>query len=326
MGIMAGVYINLIVNNGVHLINYPLFIIRDFIYMPASQLTTSWIRIATEGETVDGRRIEPQWLIDMAETYDPTVYTALLWPEHERWYGNLGEVLELHSESVDGLQRLFAKLCPSPYLISENQRGQLLFTSIEPTETLNFRGTGKPYLEGLGVTNSPASIGTERLRFKSKESGRLYGSLEPLVIHELIKEGTTLPAPKDKSAKNKDGGAFTKLLRVFNIQEEEPEPTPEPDPEDAGSTKEALQALADAIVELGARITALETDKADVEDVEALEVTVIEVKEEVDSAEFKALKANYKTIMGNFSKLDAAITKLPPGVKTTTTTTDFDLV
>ncbi|ECY2401642.1 GPO family capsid scaffolding protein [Salmonella enterica] len=46
--------------------------------MSASQLATNWICIATAGETVDKRAIEEQWLLDAAELYDPSLYTALL--------------------------------------------------------------------------------------------------------------------------------------------------------------------------------------------------------------------------------------------------------
>ncbi|EAA1889298.1 GPO family capsid scaffolding protein, partial [Salmonella enterica] len=63
--------------------------------MSGSQLATNWICIATAGETVDKRTIEEQWLLDAAELYDPNLYTALLWPEHSRNFGNMGEVLEL---------------------------------------------------------------------------------------------------------------------------------------------------------------------------------------------------------------------------------------
>ncbi|WP_140920176.1 GPO family capsid scaffolding protein [Limnobaculum xujianqingii] len=293
--------------------------------MPSSQLTTSWIRIATEGETVDGRVIEAQWLIDMAETYDPNVYTAMLWPEHERWYGSCGEVLELHSEPVDGLQRLFAKMCPSVDLIRANQNGQLLFCSIEPTETLNFRGTGKPYLEGLGVTNEPASIGTERMRFKSKKNGRIYGALEPLVISEVT-EGTNVTAKQ----KTKEAGKKSTFLRLFNIQDD----TPEPETEGDKSVEEKLTAIAEVLADLLTRVEKLETDKADTADVEKIEEavtdieeTVTEVKEVVDSAEFKTLKANLNDIVGKFSKLDQTVTKLPDGnAPSSTVSSTFELV
>nr|WP_074821511.1 GPO family capsid scaffolding protein [Pragia fontium] len=284
--------------------------------MSGSQLTTNWIRIATEGETIDGRRIEGQWLIDMADSYDPAVYTALIWPEHERWLGNYGEILELHSEKVDGLQRLFAKMCPSTYLIQANRDGQLLFCSIEPSETLNFRNTGKPYLEGLGVTNSPASVGTERLRFNSKKTGRLYGALEPLVFSEIKEEGTKV------AAKNKDKkGAMSKMRRLFSIED-----TPAEVEVDGGdkTLEEKVTALAEALSALDVRLTAIETKSeataeavTEVEEtVSEMETAVEEVIEVVESAEFKALKAGFKEVAGKFSKLDDAITKLPAALLT----------
>lgn len=35
-----------------------------------SHLKTDWLCVATEGDTVDGRVIKRQWIIDMGETYD----------------------------------------------------------------------------------------------------------------------------------------------------------------------------------------------------------------------------------------------------------------
>ena len=75
--------------------------------MPRSHLMTDWICIATEGETVDGRNLKAQWLIDMAETYDPqNIYSAQIWPEHERCWGAQGEVLALKHEKPDDLVKL----------------------------------------------------------------------------------------------------------------------------------------------------------------------------------------------------------------------------
>lgn len=59
-----------------------------------SHLKTDWLCVATEGDTVDGREIKRQWIIDMGETYDYNHYVALIWPEHEDDCGNFGEVLE----------------------------------------------------------------------------------------------------------------------------------------------------------------------------------------------------------------------------------------
>ena len=66
--------------------------------MSATTLRTDWVCIATEGKAVDGRDITRDWLTDMAETYDPDFYTALLWPEHDRW-SNFGVVQALNNAS-----------------------------------------------------------------------------------------------------------------------------------------------------------------------------------------------------------------------------------
>ncbi len=131
--------------------------------MDYSPLSSGWVCVATEGTTVDGRRIEAEWLADMAQTYSPALYTALIWEEHNRNLDNLGEVLEVRSEVSEGLTRLYARIRPTAKLMSYNEQGQKLFSSIEIEE--DFQGNGRFYLGGLAVTDSPASTGTDRLRF-----------------------------------------------------------------------------------------------------------------------------------------------------------------
>ncbi|WP_446668849.1 GPO family capsid scaffolding protein, partial [Klebsiella pneumoniae] len=43
-------------------------------------------RIGVEGATTDGRNIERAWLEQMAASYDPQVYTALINLEHIKGY------------------------------------------------------------------------------------------------------------------------------------------------------------------------------------------------------------------------------------------------
>lgn len=129
------------------------------------QLSTGWFCVATEGSTVDGRTIEAQWIRDMGETYDPATYTALIWDEHEREGGNLGEVLAAACEVEDGKCRLYVRIRPSAQLVDHNERNQKLFCSVEIEE--DFLGSGRFYLGGLAVTDSPASTGTDRLRFSA---------------------------------------------------------------------------------------------------------------------------------------------------------------
>ncbi|PVZ87916.1 phage capsid protein [Serratia sp. S1B] len=291
---------------------------------PGSQLTTSFIRIATEGKTVDGREISAQWLIDMAETYDPNVYTALIWPEHERWWGSHGEVQELKAEEEDGLMRLYARLCPSMDLMYANRNGQLLFCSIEPTDDLNFCGTGKPYLEGLGVTSSPASIGTERLRFSAKRDGRTYGSWEPLVISDVADTKEFSMSKKDESKKG--NSLFRSLFNIPDKEDKQPVQVEKPkssffskgrkfSDEDIQVLAETVAELQDTIDEQASKIDELEQGAADIESIKAtvdeVKSEVDDIKENIDGGEFSRLKGKLNDAEKKFNKLDQVATKLP---------------
>tara|TARA_B100001059_G_scaffold233722_1_gene274491 strand:+ start:377 stop:1228 length:852 start_codon:yes stop_codon:yes gene_type:complete len=131
---------------------------------------SDWKIIATEGPTVDGRKITREWLTQMAESYSMEEYPALIWPEHRRFYGygeNWGKVVELKAEEKDGKMRLFAKLEPNDYMLEANRKKQKLFTSIEPNP--DYKGEGRCYLMGLAATDSPASTGTSLLQFSRKQ-------------------------------------------------------------------------------------------------------------------------------------------------------------
>lgn len=210
--------------------------------MNTSTLRTGWVCIATEGTTVDGREITAAWLTDMAETYDPEYYTALIWPEHERW-SNFGYVQELKTEAVDGKLKLFAILSPTRDLVYYNQVGQYRFCSIEPLE--QFADLGRTYLRGLGVTDEPASTGTTHLKFKNKNKNaesRLIGTSEPLDL-------STFKLPKHEKA----DGLITKFFS-FLASHGEPDPKPTPShPEDEEMTKEQFELLNGTLTSLGAQ-------------------------------------------------------------------------
>ena len=150
-----------------------------------SKLRTGWVCIATEGSTVDDRTISRQWLEEMAASYDPDFYTASLWPDHQRYYA-MGHVAELKAEEKDGKLKLYAVLCPTRDLVYYNQVGQYQFCSIEPVE--KFADTGKTYLFGLGVTDTPASTGTTRMQFRAKQEPQAICASEPLKLDNLQAE------------------------------------------------------------------------------------------------------------------------------------------
>ncbi|WP_192980897.1 GPO family capsid scaffolding protein [Pseudomonas sp. EggHat1] len=145
--------------------------------MAATKKTVSkWTRIAVEGATTDGRNIERRWIQEMAQQYSPNTYGARLNCEHLRgvWpgsdFGAYGDVVALKAEEVDidGKKKLalFAQMVPTDTLIELNKKGQKVYTSIEVNP--KFADTGKAYLVGLAITDSPASLGTEMLQFSAK--------------------------------------------------------------------------------------------------------------------------------------------------------------
>ena len=134
---------------------------------------SKWFRIAVAGDTTDGREIQPEWIHQMAENYDPNVYGARINIEHIRGvlpdsvFGAYGDVIALKTEKVtiNGEEKdaLFAQIEPTESLIAINKKKQKVYTSMEVDE--NFAKTGSAYLIGLAVTDSPASLGTEMLQF-----------------------------------------------------------------------------------------------------------------------------------------------------------------
>lgn len=144
------------------------------------KLTTDFIRAAVEGRTADGREITAQQIQQMAASYNPELYNARIWPEHIRGimpdglFKALGDVVQVKAEAVqDGALKnkmaLYVKIEPHPDLITMVRSGQKVHLSIEMQP--NFPNTNGAYLMGLGVTDSPASLGTGIMHFSTQGRG-----------------------------------------------------------------------------------------------------------------------------------------------------------
>jgi methyl-accepting chemotaxis protein len=137
---------------------------------------SKFFRVAVEGATTDGRVIARNWIEQMAKNFDPAKYGARIWLEHIRGtvpdstFRAYGDVTAVKAEEVtiDGTKKLalFAQIEPTPDLVALTKARQKIYTSIEINE--KFADTGEAYLVGLGVTDSPASLGTEVLAFAAQ--------------------------------------------------------------------------------------------------------------------------------------------------------------
>lgn len=142
-------------------------------------------RIGVEGATTDGREIQREWLVQMAASYNPALYTAQINLEHiksympESTFNRYGTVTGLVAEEItegplQGKMALYADIAPTDSLVALVKKGQKLFTSMEVST--KFADLGKAYLIGLAATDDPASLGTEMLQFSaSAKSNPLAG-------------------------------------------------------------------------------------------------------------------------------------------------------
>ena len=180
---------------------------------------SKFFRVATEGATTDGRQVERLWIEQMAKNFNREKYGARVWLEHYRGtvpggpFDALGDVLAVEARTVeDGKLALFAQIEPLPALIEMNKKGQKLYTSIEVHP--QFADTGEAYFSGLAVTDSPASLGTEILKFsagaaanpfaaRKSDKATLFTAAEPVTLE--FEDGT--PAS--------EGGALQAIVAMF---------------------------------------------------------------------------------------------------------------
>jgi len=137
---------------------------------------SKFFRVATEGATTDGRTIDRIQIQEMAASFNPSTYGARVWLEHLRGimpdgpFKAYGDVTAVKAEEVDTESgkrlALFAQIAPTPEMIAMNKARQKIYTSIEINP--KFADTGRAYLVGLGVTDTPASLGTEALTFSAQ--------------------------------------------------------------------------------------------------------------------------------------------------------------
>ena len=141
--------------------------------------------LATAGSTVDGRNIDDKMIEEMASSYDPKTYGARLNIEHIRGisadppFRAYGDVVSLSVGEIDvnfngktekrkALYGVFDVLADAEKM---NAQGQKVYPSIEIEP--NFGGKGFAYLMGCALTDSPASIATERLSFNRSLPGSI---------------------------------------------------------------------------------------------------------------------------------------------------------
>lgn len=226
---------------------------------------SKWFRIAVAGDTTDGREIQADWIIQMAQNYNPDTYGARINIEHFRSvfpdgiFGAYGDVLALKTEKVtiDGEEKdaLFAQIEPTQSLIELNKKKQKVYTSIEVDE--NFANKGSAYLIGLAVTDSPASLGTEMLQFAAgaKVNPLADKKQRPENLFTAAQE-VTLEFEEVKESQSYSAGLLDKVKKLFSKQEQ----TEKKSVESFSEQEQAIVEIAQETANQGQAVSKLEND------------------------------------------------------------------
>lgn len=264
--------------------------------MPKSR----FFRVAVAGATTDGRTIDPKWLQEMAQSYNRTTYAARVNMEHIRGvtadppFQSLGDVISLKTEEVTldigGKQEkrlaLFAEIDALDPLVAMNKKGQKLYTSIEINP--NFADTGKAYLVGLAVTDSPASLGTEMLQFRTKLDGNSPLRLD--ATHQFTPAlETSVDLIDDRQVDPDPTGAFASVRKFFDglvaSAPAAPAPAPaagDPAPAPAAAIDPNFTALAGVVGQLATTVQGFITQQQ--QDNDALRTDLADLKTKLEAA------------------------------------------
>ncbi|HAX9985187.1 TPA: GPO family capsid scaffolding protein [Escherichia coli] len=138
-------------------------------------------RVAVSGPTVDGREISGDMLRAAATDYSQEVYGARVNVEHCLSFfpgvlDAMGDVVSLSAEDITdgplaGRTALYAEIEPTERMRKLLDEGKKIYSSIElhPKFALN----GNAYVVGLAMTDTPASLGTERLQFAAQQRAQV---------------------------------------------------------------------------------------------------------------------------------------------------------
>ncbi len=255
-------------------------------------------RVAVSGNTVDGREIQPQHLRDAAANYNPEVYGARVNIEHYLSmfpgsdFGAMGDVAALSTEDITdgplaGRTALYAEIEPSDRMVQMTNKGQKVYSSIElhPQFALN----GKAYVVGLAMTDTPASLGTDRLKFAAQQRASVMAfnnqqGEAPMFTEALEAEVIELAAQRSDEGKQ----WFNRVMGILGKGQKT-------DDQRFGQVHQAVEAVAQSQVDLGEQFSTAEQERQ--QDKAAIQKL---------TTDLAALRQQLEGTDGNFSQRPAA--------------------
>jgi hypothetical protein len=149
---------------------------------------SQFFRAFVAGQTIsDGRVVTPEMIDQIVETFNTDTYTPRINVEHiagyspEPPFNGYGDVIAVKKQvdeftiagKTEKRDALYVQVDGNDQLVTLSKRDQKPFPSVELTPS--YAGTDKVGLIGLAFTDTPASIGTQRLSF-SRVNGTLLST------------------------------------------------------------------------------------------------------------------------------------------------------
>ncbi|HBZ7767108.1 TPA: GPO family capsid scaffolding protein [Klebsiella variicola subsp. variicola] len=255
-------------------------------------------RVAVSGNTVDGREIQPQHLRDAAANYNLEVYAARVNIEHflspypGSDFGAMGDVVALSAEDITegplaGRTGLYAEIEPSERMKQMTDKGQKVYSSIElhPQFALN----GKAYMMGLAMTDTPASLGTERLKFAAQQRASVMAfnnqqAEAPMITEAIEAEVIELTAQRSDEGKQ----WFNRVMGILGKGQKT-------DDQRFTQVHQAVEAVAQSQVDLGEQFSTAEQER------QQDKATIQKL-----TTDLAALRQQLEGTDGNFSQRPAA--------------------
>ncbi|CTQ16156.1 Capsid scaffolding [Klebsiella variicola] len=255
-------------------------------------------RVAVSGNTVDGREIQPQHLRDAAANYNLEVYAARVNIEHflspypGSDFGAMGDVVALSAEDITegplaGRTGLYAEIEPSERMKQMTDKGQKVYSSIElhPQFALN----GKAYMMGLAMTDTPASLGTERLKFAAQQRASVMAfnnqqAEAPMITEAIEAEVIELAAQHSDEGKQ----WFNRVMGILGKGQKT-------DDQRFSQVHQAVEAVAQSQVDLGEQFSTAEQER------QQDKATIQKL-----TTDLAALRQQLEGTDGNFSQRPAA--------------------
>jgi hypothetical protein len=246
--------------------------------------------LATAGSTVDGRTILDADIDQIVTSYDPKTYGARLNIEHYRGvtgqapFCAYGDVLAVSSGMVDvnfngtseKRKALYGVFDVTDDAKALNDANQKVYPSIEIID--DFGGKKFAYLGGVALTDSPAAIATEKMKFNRQMPGHRVFARDEAAVLEFEDE----TAPEAKGLLAGMGALFDKFAATFAPPVKEDVITPPADPaKPAGLDFSALRPMLDEVVKtFSTSLDGLRTELREEADRTALRFKKLEDKQE----------------------------------------------